>query len=148
MLLERAFLAFHNLRHQVALGTYLIAHIGRAPHFANTPSNRRRKLHFQDQGITGPYHMFELAIVDFDEISIVLPTPAKVDCKNSPALGQGFNLQYPGHHRIARKMTLEKPFVKCHILDPDNMGIAEFNDFVHQRKRKTVGLNVRRSVRE
>jgi hypothetical protein len=33
-----------------------------------------------------------------------------------PHWGKRFNLQYSGHHRVAGKMTLEKPFVERHIL--------------------------------
>ena len=79
--------------------------------------------------------MLELAVIDFQEISIILAAAAQVNGQDTPALCQRFYLQYTGHNRVTGEMPQEEPFIERDILDPYNMRIAQFNDLIHQCKR-------------
>ena len=51
-----------------------------------------RQFHFQQHRISGHYHLLELAIINFQEISIILSFTAQIYSKHAAGLRQRFYL--------------------------------------------------------
>src|SRR5690349_16041726 len=108
-------LSFYNLRDKVRLRCNLISYVHSAFHFAYASANGCREFHLKQHSIAGPYHLLKLTIVNLQKIGVIFTFTTKIDSKNSSALCQRFDLQYPWHYRVTRKMPLEKPFIESDI---------------------------------
>jgi hypothetical protein len=82
------------------------------------------QFHLKQHGVPRFHHLFELTVVYFEKIGIILPVSTQVNGKNAAALGQCLYLQYTRHDGIARKMPLEEPFFEGHIFYTYNLCIA------------------------
>ena len=87
------------------------------------------------------YHLLaELYIFNLEEIG----APAfgffhGVEHQQSAHLSQGLNLQYTGHDRLLREMTLEERFVGSYVLYADNVVGSQLDDLVHELHGIAVG---------
>ena len=122
----------YNLSNEVSFCANFITYVYCASHLTDSPADGPCKLHLKYHRIARLYHLFKLAIVNFQKISIIHALSREFYSEYSTALCEGFNLQYTWHYRITRKMPLEKPLIKSNVLDPYDIGFSQLYDLIYQ----------------
>ena len=131
--------SLYKLRHEVRFGSDFVPDIHRSTHLADPAPDGIEKLHFQDHRVTGDHFVFEFAVVDLEEVGVVLTGRHGIDTEDPAGLGQGLDLKDAGHNGVAGEMADEKRFIERDVFDTDDVPVREFDDLIDQQEGKAVG---------